>query len=345
MASRRVLLTGANGFVGSHILDQLLKASFSVRAVLRSQSKIDAVKADFPGSSLDFAVVPDMTAAGAFDEALKSSPPFDTVIHTASPFLYKVVKDNHDFLDPAIKGTTEILKGIKRVAPEVKRVIITSSFAAIGAFGQYNDANKTYTSDDWNPVTLETALSSTNKSTAYQVSKKLAEMAAWNFIKEEKPNFDLVTINPPAIYGPLRHTVNNPSELNESSARIYNLFINSSASAELPPNALHLYVDVRDVAKAHVESALRPEAGNTRFLLTAGGVSSQQISDVLRENVKELENRTPAGKPGSKGLPDDAFKADSSPAKEVLGIDFVDAKSTFVDFAKQMLEVEKRQNA
>lgn len=80
--------TGANGFVGSHILEQLLSHCLSVRAVLRSQSKAAQVLADFPaaGSNLDFGIVPDITTPGAFDDVVKSSPPFDTVIHTASPF-------------------------------------------------------------------------------------------------------------------------------------------------------------------------------------------------------------------------------------------------------------------
>jgi nucleoside-diphosphate-sugar epimerase len=88
---QRVLLTGANGFVGSHILDQLLAQGFSVRSIVRSQAKAQQVLSDFPnfGSRLDFGIVPDITAPGAFDEVVKSSPPFDTVIHTASPFLCK----------------------------------------------------------------------------------------------------------------------------------------------------------------------------------------------------------------------------------------------------------------
>jgi nucleoside-diphosphate-sugar epimerase len=87
--AQRVLLTGANGFVGSHVLEQLLARGASVRAVVRSESKAAQVLADFPtaGSKLDFGIVPDITTPGAFDEVVKSTPPFDTVIHTASPFL------------------------------------------------------------------------------------------------------------------------------------------------------------------------------------------------------------------------------------------------------------------
>src|SRR5271155_1597830 len=102
---QRVLLTGANGFVGSHILEQLLARGASVRSIVRSEAKAQQVLSDFPnwGNQLDFGIVPDITAPGAFDKAVQSASPFDTVIHTASPFLYRAISNNQEFLDPAIK--------------------------------------------------------------------------------------------------------------------------------------------------------------------------------------------------------------------------------------------------
>src|ERR1700761_1147115 len=180
MSSHRVLLTGANGFLGSHILHQLLpRQNVSVRAVVRSESKIQTVKDDFGTfSNLDFAIVPDITAPNAFHEALsKTDVPFDTVLHAASPFLYKAVTDNRVFLDPAIKGTTEILNSIKAVAPSVKRVIVTSSFASVGDLANPESMKgKVYTEEDWNPVPWDEAVSSPNKGVAYQASKKFAEV-------------------------------------------------------------------------------------------------------------------------------------------------------------------------
>lgn len=181
MTSQRILLTGANGFLGSHILRQLLpRKDVSVRAVVRSQSKMDDVKKDLGSfSNLDFAIVPDITAPNAFHEALsKTDTPFSTVLHAASPFLYKAISDNREFLEPAVKGTTEILNSIKAVAPSVKRVIVTSSFAAIGNLSNLEQmSGHVYTEDDWNPVTWDQALATPNRPTAYQGSKKYAEVS------------------------------------------------------------------------------------------------------------------------------------------------------------------------
>lgn len=178
--THRILLTGSNGFLGSHILKKLLpRSGVSVRAVVRSSSKVDNVKNDFGSySNLDFAVVPDITSPNAFHEALsKTDVPFDTVIHSASPFLFKDIKSNRDFLDPAVKGTTEILKSVKAVAPNVKRVIVTSSFAAVGDLANpENMYGKMYTDDDWNPVSWDEAVESTNARVGYQASKKFAEV-------------------------------------------------------------------------------------------------------------------------------------------------------------------------
>jgi nucleoside-diphosphate-sugar epimerase len=169
-------------------------------------------------------------------------------------------------------------------------------------------------------------------------------MIAWEFIEKEKPNFDLVTLTPPMIYGPLRHSIDSVKELNESNLRIYKLFINSKEDAELPPNGLHIYTDVRDIAHAHILAATIPEAGGQRFIVCEGQISSQEISDMLRKNIPELEGRTPKGTPGVK-IDERLFTASSEKAGRVLGLTYRSKEETFVELAKQLLEIEAKEKA
>lgn len=205
--------------------------------------------------------MPDITAAHAFDAALESpQKPFDTVIHTASPFLYGGVSSNLEFLDPAIKGTTRVLEAVKAVAPTVRRVIITSSFAAVADLANMAAIGaKVHTGEDWNPITWEQALDENNRGSAYQASKKFAEEAAWKFVKEEKVGFDVVTMCPPMVYGPLQHGLKSVKELNASSGRIYD-FMKGTEEADLPPNGLYLSVDPR-VSLNHFASSIARTKG------------------------------------------------------------------------------------
>lgn len=176
-APERVLLTGINGFIGSHILANLLDNGISVRGVVRSQKKADQVLSDFPyaETNLDFAIVPDMTVAGAFDEALTSNPPFTAVIHTASPLNYSDGKSLADFVEPAVRGTMGILEGCNSF-PSISKVVVTGSFASIGNPKDIQSNGKVYTSNDWNPAAVDDN-DANNPRLAYWFSKTLAERA------------------------------------------------------------------------------------------------------------------------------------------------------------------------
>jgi hypothetical protein len=238
--------------------------------------------------------------------------------------------------------------------------MLTSSCAAVVDFAApfKSEPKKVYTEEDWNPTTWDGALTGT-PNTAYQASKKLAEKSgkflrfrtvercaenwtAWEFVEKEQSNFDLVMLTPPMIYGPLRHSISSVSQLNESNARIYNLFINSKEDAELPPNGLHVYTDVRDIALAHVKAATIPEASGQRIIIWKGQITSQEISDILRKNIPELEKRTPKGTTGT-SIDPHLFTASSEKVVKILGLTYRSKEETIVDLAKQLLEIEKKE--
>ena len=122
----RVLLTGGSGFIAAHVLDVLLERGHSVVTTVRSSQKGEKIleaHPKIPKDRLDFVIVEDIAQQGAFDAAVKSQPPFEVVVHTASPFHFNVTDTKKDLLDPAIIGTTGILKSVKEHAPTVKRIV------------------------------------------------------------------------------------------------------------------------------------------------------------------------------------------------------------------------------
>jgi len=336
----RVLLTGGSGFIAAHVLDLLLEHGHSVVTTVRSQSKADKIKKahpDVPKSKLDFAIVEDIAQEGAFDNAVKSDPPFDIVIHTASPFHFNVTDVKKDLLDPAIIGTTGVLKAVKAYAPTVKRVVITSSFASI--INPYKEVSwdHVYSEEDWNPISEEDAV--TNPSNGYRASKTFAEMAAWAFERNEKPNFTIATICPPLVLGPIVHYLNSLDALNTSNQRVRNL-ITGQNKKEIPNTGTYLWIDVRDLALAHVKAAELPEAANKRFFATAGYFTNKEIADIIRKNFPEYKDVLPTPEtPGGDYPKDGLYKYNNKRTVDVLGIKFRTLEESMVDLVKSLKNV------
>jgi len=273
-------LTGGSGFIAAHCLDQLLQHGHEVVTTVRSSEKGDFLLSAHKGQKLSYVIVKDIAQEGAFDDAVKSDPPFDAVVHTASPFHFNVTDPKKDLLDPAIIGTTGILKAIKAYAPTVKRVVITSSFASI----LNPDAHpKVYDESSWNPITWEEALAGP-PGTSYRGSKKFAEKAAWDFVEKEKPNFQLATICPPLVFGPTVHYLTSLDSLNTSNSRIRDV-MQGKMKEQVPPTGIHLWVDVRDVALAHVKAMELPEAAGKRFFVVSGYHSYADIIEIIRKKL------------------------------------------------------------
>ncbi|KAL1838632.1 hypothetical protein VTJ49DRAFT_2469 [Mycothermus thermophilus] len=266
-----VLLTGGTGFVASHVLDCLLDHDFEVVVTARSNDKGQRIlKSLDPSiqSRVSFAVVPDIAREGAFDEVFRSKGPFDYVVHTASP--YKLHWDDpvRDCLDPAIKGTTGLLAAVHAHAPTVKRVVITSSSAAMLSPPNHPPI---YDESCWADVTWEQATSDPEHT--YRGSKKFAERAAWDFVAEHRPTFDLAVINNTYTFGPLPRSLLRSSlatGINTSNQRIYDLVSGKMRSGVQPTAPVFTFVDVRDVALAHIRAMTVPEAGGKRFYVVGG---------------------------------------------------------------------------
>lgn len=324
-----------------HVLDVLLKRGHSVVATVRSQAKADKIRevyANVPEKTLSFALVEDIAKEGAFDKAVVSDPPFEAVVHTASPFHFKATDIQKELLDPAIIGTTGILKSIRANAPSVKKVVITSSFASIvdGSKGDWPE--HTYSEEDWSPLTKEQALENANN--GYRASKKFAEEAAWNFIKEQKPNFTLATMCPPLVLGPIEPLLQNDvKSLNTSNERIAE-FLQGKHKGEFPAQPVRLWIDVRDLADAHVAAMEKSEADNKRFLLVGGYFNSRVTVEALLKHFPDYKDKLPSlDLPGGDYPEGGVYKYDVSRAEKILGIKWKSLEQSLKDTAESLQEI------
>lgn len=154
MSKQLILISGGSGYIGSHTIATFLASGYRVRVTGRNQRSIDNILATHNASkdSLEIIQVPDITKLGAYDKAVEG---VDGVVHMASPFTFQVTDNETDLILPAINGTLRILESVVKHAPRVRRVVVTSSFAAIIDFSKGMAPDHVYDESQWNHITYE----------------------------------------------------------------------------------------------------------------------------------------------------------------------------------------------
>jgi nucleoside-diphosphate-sugar epimerase len=340
-SEQTLLVTGANGFVAAHVIDQALYRGYNVRGTVRSESSANKVRDLFAeyGSRFSLSIVGDFTNKDALKPAFAgTAKPITGVISVAAPFTLKVEDNSRDLLDPAIQSAIAVLEATKLFGPSVRRVVSTSSFGAVLDLSQGYRPGYTYTEEDWNPTGYDTAAAA-DSATAYAASKALSEQAMWDWVKREQPAFSLATIAPTWVFGPHVGGIANLQRLNESSAALWGL-LNAKA---IPPTDFAGFVDVRLVAAAHLNAFEKPAAGGHRFLLSEH-FDYQSAVDVLREELPELRSRIPVGKPGA-GKLEEVYVVNGHKAESILGIEYIPLKKTMKDSFLELLEAERKVSA
>ncbi|KAJ5356645.1 NAD dependent epimerase/dehydratase [Penicillium concentricum] len=348
-SGKRVLLTGANGFVASHILSILIDQGYAVTATVRSLSKGEAIIKTHPSwkGKIDFAIVSDFTTEGPFDEIFKTTS-IDYVIHAASPVNFQVSDIQKEMIEPAEKGTTEILKATLKYGSSLKRfVLLSSAVSVMNSFEDMTKEGKPYTEKDWNPVTAEQAIERHDAVLGYNVSKTRAEAAAWEFFEKNKPSFDLVVINPDIITGPMLHPIDGPGSINETNRfAIANFIDGTHKTIDGVQFPFYHFVDVRDVARSHVEALTNPAAANQRILLISDLITPQLVVNTIRENFPQLKDRVPEGNP-SQILPPGIHPTgwDTRVSLDILAKgtktgkwNYVDLKTSIIDAVQCMID-------
>lgn len=261
-----VVVTGASGFVASWTITYLCDKGYRVIGTVRGSPTSDRYKwilnLDKSNNNLLSLFQADLTTDGAFDEAIKCA---DYVLHIASPYILKYDDPQKELVDPAVNGTLNVLQSCLKYQDQIKKVVVTSSMAAIT-----DSPIKRYTESDWN----ETSSLTRN---AYYYSKKLAEESAWKFYEKEKPKWGLCAVNPWVICGP--ELSPNPKKANTSNETIQ-LMINGVFPMRL--NFSLGYVDVRDVALAHI-LIMEKQESEGRYLCAAEVWHWNDMFDYLEE--------------------------------------------------------------
>ena len=329
----KVLVTGATGYIGLHCVQQLLSQGYAVNGSVRSPERKEEVfealqKHNTPTENLNLFTF-NLTEDDGWDEGMEGC---DYLLHVASP----IALENHNedfFVKPAVAGVKRALKYAKK--HNVKKVVLTSSVAAIfDTLEEKTDYDETDWSDPENPSISH-----------YAKSKTLAEKAAWDFVDNEDNPFELAVINPALVIGP-----SLSGDLGESNKAI------AMVTTGKMPVAVPLqfgYVDVRDVAAAHLLAMQNSNSNGERFALAEKDLWYKDVAKVLRDNgfdkaptfnvpvwlAKILANFSKELKVTLPYLGRVRSVKNTSKAKDILGWNPRPAEESIIDIAEQIKEM------
>lgn len=336
---KKVLVTGASGFIARHIIKTLLAGGYSVVGTVRSQAKAENVQGFFKGQPIDLVQVEDMSSPGAFDHVFQKNKDITAVLHTASPMIGKG-NTPEVTVTQAVEGIKIILKAIKEFAPQVTTVVYTSSNAAMLRVDQFDDPTLTITEDSWSSITHEQAL--TDDFQAYFGSKTFAEREFWRFIEEEKPNFKGTTITPPWVFGPAYPAINSISEASGTVAILLSQFTQKVPADHDYTGLTDIFVAVEDVATLHVLPLEKSELEGQRLLPVSGYFSAQAFLNIANEKLPELRGKIPVGKPETAfQRVEQKVKYDNSKTVKLTGIKWRTLEETVLGTIKSLNGFEK----
>ena len=319
-----VLVTGGSGFIGSHAILQALAAGFDVRTTvrdlqregeLRALLRANGAHADAP---LRFFAA-DLTGDAGWAEAVAGC---DYVLHIASPFPAGIPKHEDELIVPARDGALRVLRAARDAG--VKRVVLTSSFAAIG-YG-HPEQRAPFDETTWTNLDVSVA--------AYTKSKTLAERAAWDFIAREGGGLKLSVVNPVGVFGPVLG-----ADYATSIQLVQRLMTGSMPGC---PRLRFGVVDVRDVVDLHLRAMADPAANGERFLAVAGDfLRVQEMARVLKARLGDAARKVP-----TRELPDWLVKlvAMFDPTVRQIVPDLGKYKNASADKARRLLGWSPRSN-
>ncbi len=334
---RCVCVTGAAGYLGSHIILDLLPRGHRVHATVRDPSDtvkrthLDVMAEAHPGRLEIFQG--DLLEARSFNEALDGC---DSLIHTATALRFSASDPQRDIVDVAVEGTKNVLQGAAKTE-SLEHIVMTSSVAAIMSFGKPNGA--IFDENDWcdsDDVTVD----------PYGMAKAASERLLWSFVDTQEGRIKATTINPGYLIGPplAKHHVDG------SISAIRDLVTRNYPAC---PRIRFCLADVRDVAAAHIRALDRPNANGKRIIVVNRSLWLRDIAMVLAPHHDVPKRTLPnflayAASVFDKRLSlsymrsviDYEYGFRSDRAKELLSIDHRDLNESIIETAKVMVDAE-----
>ncbi|MDZ4381751.1 MAG: NAD-dependent epimerase/dehydratase family protein [Parvibaculum sp.] len=269
---KKALVTGGSGYVAGHLVELLLREGYSVHTTVRSLSSaaklvsLNALEARYPDRLRLFQA--DLMKQGSFDAAVEGC---DVVFHVASPFLFpeQIGDGRRDLLEPALEGTRNVLAAVN-ACETVRKVVLTSTVGAI--FGDFIDVPALQ-----DGVVQERFFNTTStvENNPYHYSKVMAEREAWA-ICERQSRWKMVAINPGLILGPSLTPSSDSGSLFLLDELLSGYFFYGA------PDFAFTYVDVRDVALAHLCAAINENANGRYILAEREMISLLEMARIIR---------------------------------------------------------------
>ncbi|KAI3324533.1 NAD(P)-binding protein [Xylariaceae sp. AK1471] len=339
MTSRRlVLITGANGYIAARAVATFLDAGWAVRGAVRDPHSASAreLAAHFAARSFELVAVPDIKAAGAFDDAVQG---VQAIAHLATPVVFDSA-DVEYIVGTAVQGTLSILESALKAKDDLKSFVFMSSASAVR---MRIPGPATFTEKDWNTQAEAQIKEDGDKAfghVIYAASKVASERAFWDWVREKKPSFAATALCPCWVAGPPAYLPASPKGIAESNQFIWKVF----SGEEFPPGpaGYGTHVDVRDVARMTEWAASHPDiAGGERYIVGGNGNvgAPQAAADILREAYPDRRGIIKQGTPGEGYLPGCAadpqgVNVDSSKAIKATGQDWIPYDKMILDAAK-----------
>ncbi|KAL6950832.1 hypothetical protein ACO0QE_000114 [Hanseniaspora vineae] len=333
-----VFVTGATGYIAQHIIKQLLDSKrYMVVGSIRSEEKAKRLAKLFECSQdLSFEVVQDFRKPNAFHDVFqRCGPQIEYVMHTATSVDLSCGDLEEGIIEPAINGTDNILAATSSFAPNVKKFIYTSSYGAMRSPEEDKDNMRIIDESSWNSLTMEEATQ--DGKTAYHYAKAQAEKLVWQWQKDWNNKLEVVVICPTFTFGPQCFDAYVGKTLNASCEPI-NLLVHGAPVN----NAIKGYfADVRDVARAHVESLTNDNLNSKRLLISERRFCSLNVAKVIYSVLLQLKG-TIAEEPTLTDAQNSSRFAhlDNKATRNVLPFELMSLEQSLKDTVEQILRVE-----